>query len=208
MDPMRIVTDGYEAIADRYAAWELERPSPVRRWFLAEVLQRLSPGARVLELGCGSGVPVGRAVSEQHRYVGVDIASAQLALARKHLPEVPLIRADLCAMLWRPASFDAIVAFYVFNRVPPSKFEPTVARIASWLRPGGFFGASLPVGDSSFEDVEPDWFGVPMYFSGIATEEQDRAFALSGLAIDVAEVRDEDEDGEMVRFHWVIARKR
>jgi SAM-dependent methyltransferase len=60
-------------------------------------------------------------------------------------------------MEWRPDSFDAVVAFYVFNHVPPGQFEPTLARLASWLRPGGFFAASLPGGDSTFEEVEDDW---------------------------------------------------
>lgn len=207
MDPKRIVGEGYDTIAARYLEGVLASASPVRRWFLAEIVERLPGNGRVLELGCGAGVPVGRTLARRARYVGVDLSRAQLALARANLPDVPLVQADITSMGWRPGSFDAIVAFYVFNHVAPARFEPTLLRIAGWLRPGGFFAASLPAGDSSFEDVEPDWSGVPMYFSGITEDEQDRVFGRSGLTTDLAEIRDEDEGDEIVRFRWVIARK-
>lgn len=93
------------------------------------------------------------------RFTGMSASTSRRrrALARRNVPGVPFIQADLTSMEWRPDSFDAVVAFYVFNHVPPGQFEPTLARLASWLRPGGFFAASLPGGDSTFEEVEDDW---------------------------------------------------
>ena len=72
----------------------------------------------------------------------------------------------------------------------------------------GFFAASLPGGDSTFEEVEDDWLGVPMYFAGILTEVQDRMLAATRLTTELAEVREEAEDDTEVPFRWVIARKR
>ena len=58
IDPKRVVESGYDRIARRYLEWSDLKPSAVRTWFLGEVLDRLAPGSDVLELGCGSGLPV------------------------------------------------------------------------------------------------------------------------------------------------------
>ncbi|MGH2812768.1 MAG: hypothetical protein ACRDI1_08675, partial [Actinomycetota bacterium] len=43
--------------------------------YLGYLLDLLPPAARVVELGCGPGLPVARAISEKHRFVGVDISA-------------------------------------------------------------------------------------------------------------------------------------
>jgi ubiquinone/menaquinone biosynthesis C-methylase UbiE len=49
---------------------------------------------------------------------GVDISAAQLALARQHVPNATLIQADMMALAFPPASFDAIVALYSLIHLP------------------------------------------------------------------------------------------
>lgn len=57
MEPSEIVAAGYDAVADRYAALESEE-WPRTRW-LRMLLDRLSPGSAVLDLGCGNADPAG-----------------------------------------------------------------------------------------------------------------------------------------------------
>jgi ubiquinone/menaquinone biosynthesis C-methylase UbiE len=77
----RIVEEGYDRVALRYAQLEGEETWPRMRW-ATRVLAELADGASVLDLGCGGGVPVGPEVVKRHRFTGVDISAAQVELAR------------------------------------------------------------------------------------------------------------------------------
>ncbi|WP_159033159.1 hypothetical protein [Streptomyces fodineus] len=57
-NPKTLVEAGYDAMAQRYLAefGEGSQDDPRAR-FIAELSKRLTPGANVLELGCGAGVP-------------------------------------------------------------------------------------------------------------------------------------------------------
>ena len=202
----RVVESGYDRIAHRYMEWSDLKPSAVRTWFLKEVLDRLWPGSDVLELGCGSGLPVAKALAESHHYVGVDISAVQLELAREQVPGATFLKGDFTTMDWPETSFDAVVSFYSFNHVPVGEQEPTIRRIFGWLRPGGYLCASL-TGGHEFEEVEQDWLGVPMFFAGVPLQTDERMLRDAGFELELSEVREEEEDGEIVSFHWVVARK-
>src|SRR5688500_17867300 len=111
-DPKRIVADGYDAIAPRYLEWSGRDPSPERMRYLGRLLELLPPSADVLELGCGAGVPVTRAIAETCQVTAVDISAAQIALARQHVPGASFIQADITALDFPAATFHAVVAFY------------------------------------------------------------------------------------------------
>jgi len=56
MDPKRIVAEGYDRIAERYAEWARRVRVGEREYYASLVLADLPAGASVLELGCGTGV--------------------------------------------------------------------------------------------------------------------------------------------------------
>ena len=53
-----MVADGYDRIADRYLEWSALRPSAARLAYLDRAYELIPPGAEVLELGCGAGIPM------------------------------------------------------------------------------------------------------------------------------------------------------
>jgi ubiquinone/menaquinone biosynthesis C-methylase UbiE len=59
-------------------------------------INRLTAGARVLDLGCGSGQPVARHMAERGLLVtGVDSSPTMISLCRSRLPEHAWIAADM-----------------------------------------------------------------------------------------------------------------
>ena len=206
-DPKQIVARGYDAIALRYAEWKDASGWPRMRW-LRELLARLSDGSRVLELGCGRGVPATRELAKRHEVVGVDISSAQVALARHHVPEATFVHADVMELELPPASFDAVVSIYMFGHIPPDDQGELVDRIAGWLRPGGWLLATMGARDEDApEMVEDDWLGAPMYFAGVGRERSLGWVESAGLDIERAVVEPQLEHGEETRFLWVLAQK-
>jgi cyclopropane fatty-acyl-phospholipid synthase-like methyltransferase len=206
VDPKRIVELGYDQLGSRYLGWTTSQGPGVRGWFLDEVLQRLPAGAEVLELGCGPGT-VSPVLADGRRYTGVDLSAGQLALARERLPVATFIHGDFTTIELPAASFDAVVAFFVFNHVPRAEHAPMFARVFSWLRPGGRFMLSLGAGDTR-DEIQEDWLGVPMFFAGFEPEANERALLDAGFELELSETRSEIEPGEgEATFHWVVAKK-
>jgi SAM-dependent methyltransferase len=118
-NPQRLVAAGYDDVADIY----LERfgVSAVRRKWLGRLTDRLPTAkGRVLDLGCGAGVPVARhLIALGHSVVGVDGSAEQIVRARRNVPEAVFIKADMCRITFEAGFFDAVGAFYSITHVPP-----------------------------------------------------------------------------------------
>jgi SAM-dependent methyltransferase len=204
-DPKALVARGYDQIALRYAAWKVEGNPAMR--FVRDLDARLPDRADVLELGCGRGVPVGRELAKRHRLTGVDISAAQIELARHHVPEASFVHADYTELDVAHSSFDAVVAILTLTHVPREEHGDLLARIAGWLRAGGFLLCSLGVGDAPGA-VEQDWLGAPMFFSHYDADTNRRLVGEAGFDLIVDEIVAMHEEGHgEARFLWILAQK-
>ena len=136
--------------AGRYAGW------------VADLATLLRPGARVVDLGCGAGIPATRELASRGLQVlGVDFSAVQLRRARRLVPAARLIQADMTGLQLRPASADAVVSFYALIHVPVAEQQALFPRIRDWLRPGGYFlaivGASRWTGTAPFHGADMFW---------------------------------------------------
>ena len=205
IDPKRIVADGYDVVAERYLDWSGKRPSAPRLRWLSKALELIPPGAEVLELGCGAGIPMTAALADGRRLTGVDISATQVGLARRNVPAATFRQADMTTLDFPASSFDAVVAFYSLTHVPRDEHGALLERITRWLRPGGVFVASMGVDDDP-GGVEQDWLGVDMYFSHFGAKKNRRLVERAGLRIESAQIDTEPEDRHDARFLWVVAR--
>jgi SAM-dependent methyltransferase len=197
-----VVRRGYDAIGAAYHAWS--HASPVRLQVLDQVLARLTPGSRVVDLGCGPGDPATRLLAESHHVIGVDISAGQLALARRHAPRASLVQADLAELALAPASVDAVVSFFATGHLPPGVQRDLPGRVARWLRPGGLFVTSAPL--SAGEGVDAGWLGAEMYFAGIGEAAMVAAVGAAGLLLESAvRLREDAGDGRVEEFLWITA---
>ena len=205
-DPRRIVADGYDAVAERYFAWSDAHPSAPRLAWLSRALDRIPRDTDVLDLGCGAGVPMTRALADGRRVTGVDISARQIELARAAVPEARFIQADMTDLDLPPASLDAVVAFYSLTHVPRVDLPVLLDAIHRWLRPGGVLVATMGAQDSP-DEVEDDWLGAPMFFSHYGAKKNRALVRRAGFDVETAVVEEEPEDRHAALFLWVIARK-
>lgn len=208
-DPKGVVARGYDTIAETHATWALHTRTDERYRYTEILLDRLPPGARVLELGCGVGVPTTVRLSERFEVTGVDISARHIEFARKNVPDAEFLQGDMTALDFPAGSFDAVAAFYSIIHVPRGEQPALLRSIAGWLRPGGLLvatmGAHAEEGDAGTSD--DDWLGAPMYWSTFDSATNRRLVGEAGLEILSAVEETEDEDGEQVTFLWVVARK-
>jgi ubiquinone/menaquinone biosynthesis C-methylase UbiE len=205
-DPrVEIVERGYDRIADRFAAWRDEIVGDPRVEWAAELLRRLPDGARVLELGCGSGTAETAELARRFRVTGVDVSAEQLRRAREKVPEAEFLQANFLELELPAGSFDAVCSFYVFNHVPREHLGPLLVRIAGWLRPGGL--ALNAFGVTDLEGWTGDWLGAETYFSSFEPEENTRLVEAAGLTILRDEVVEFVEPEGPARFQWILAER-
>jgi cyclopropane fatty-acyl-phospholipid synthase-like methyltransferase len=204
IDPRtELVGRGYDAIGERFAEWRDQIVGDPRRQWEEELVSRLEDGARVLELGCGAGVPDTQRLAARFRVTGVDVSAQQVRRARLSVPEAEFVQADFTVLELERESLDAVVSFYAFNHVPRELLAPTFARIHSWLVPGGLLMTAL--GTSDTEAWTGDFLGAPSFFSSFPRETNTQLVREAGFEI----LRDElvtfrEPDGDAT-FQWVLA---
>ncbi len=217
-----IVEAGYDAIAPKYLAWSAPRPTMTRAGYVAQLLSLLPPGASVLELGCGAGVPTTQTIAAHEkrlRVTGVDISAAQVALAREHVQapnkegggdegRIAFVHADMTKLNYAEGSFDAVLAFYSIFHLPQEEQAPMVGRMVGWLRPGGYLLLNMRTEEGEF--MSEDWMGARMFSCGIGLEGNRRAFEEhgKGLKILADEIATEKVGPFEEKFHWVFAVKK
>jgi cyclopropane fatty-acyl-phospholipid synthase-like methyltransferase len=204
IDHRRTVEAGYDALADSFGEWMARVEGDPWERFVDELASRLPDGARVLDLGCGNGEKLSR-LAGRFQLTGVDLSEQQLSFARARVPDAELIHADFAELDLPPGELDAVTALYSMVHVPRDEHPALLARIKSWLRPGGLFLASLShVGGPDRVD---DWLGVDMFFSGFDAQTNTRIAREAGFELLENEVVWMREPGLDVAFLWVLARK-
>src|SRR5579884_2372054 len=84
-------SNGYEAIAARYIAGRGSSEGGVGASVVAEWARGLPVGSTVLDLGCGTGLPVSKLLIDRGLKVhGVDASPSMVAAFRSRFPEAPV----------------------------------------------------------------------------------------------------------------------
>ncbi|MCM6777856.1 methyltransferase domain-containing protein [Nocardia sp. CDC159] len=148
---------------------------------------RLRAGARVLDVGSGTGIPTARILSDSgFRVEGIDVSPVMIELARQRVPAATFHRADVREFSAEPASFDAICAFFPLLQMPRADIDAALVRIATWLRPGGYLvAATVPV-DAEQADIV--FMGHPARVSSYAAA--DFVARLGDAGLEVVEARE------------------
>jgi len=192
-DPKRIVREGYDLVSRAYRGdtLEIDDQSGYAHW-LRRLTKRLRPGARVLDLGCGNGIPVASELAKRFAVTGVDLSPVQIERARSLVPGARFVCEDMTRVVFEPASFDAVTAFFSIINVPVAEQPGLIESVARWLEPGGWFLAIL--GRTAWTGTERNWRGVQgatMYWSTTDVATYRSWFVNAGFSIDEEGVQPE-----------------
>lgn len=193
-DPKELVRRGYDALSERYDE-HYGGDTKYRSW-LEEVRVRVPAGSAVLDLGCGSGIPVARDLAGSgYRLIGVDISEVQIRRASQLVPQAEFIHADMASVVFSPASFAAVVSFFALIHLPLDDQFPLLERIASWLVPGGVLAATT--GYWAWTGADDNWLdgGVPMWWSHADVATYRSWLSQAGFLIEREEFVPEGEGG-------------
>ena len=194
-----IVEEGYDKIAREY---HRQRDRFDRRDELEEFAGLLPDDARVLDAGCGGGVPVARFLAERgFRVVGVDLSRNMIRLAKENVPQAEFIKKDMTQLDFDEDSFDGLTAFYSVIHVPREKHVGLFETFRKILRPDGIMLVSL--GHSQWEGTE-DFHGAEMFWSHYGPERSLQMIEQANFEILFDRFAESGEE----KHYWILARNK
>lgn len=181
--------------------WHASRRRFGARRYVDLLVGGLRPGARILDVGCGTGAPVARyLVRKGFRVVGVDESARMLEIARRVVPEAELIEGDMCDVELA-GTFDAAIAWDSVFHVERARHQNVFRKIYGALAPGGRF--LLSAGGTGHPGFTSEMFGHTFFYSGHEPEETLRLLRSEGFEVELCEVDDPSAQGHLA----VVARK-
>lgn len=202
MEHKKIVKDGYNAIANQYLEARTKKSADML--LLDKFIQELPENARVLDAGCGAGVPVSKALCERFAVTGVDFSEKQIELAKANVPNATFICQDMTKLDFPAGSFDGICSFYAIIHIPREEHHALLESFYRMLKPNGLTLLCLGA-ENLLDDIEEDFHGQRMYWSHFDADTYETMLKEVGFNIlSTKIVPDETYDGKHL---FVLAQK-
>jgi SAM-dependent methyltransferase len=136
----------YDLIADWYMNESRGRSVGVPE--VLAVAAEMPATAWILDLGCGNGVPITRAlVTVGHRVIGLDSSAGMPEYFRVNLPDTPVVRADVRRCPFATSAFDGAISWGMMFHLAPDDQAAVLADVSRILKPGApflFTAAEIP----------------------------------------------------------------
>lgn len=143
LTPVAATARAYDAVARVYDEAVSSPRDLAENEIVGEILRaavRRAPSARVLDLGCGTGLAVDLTGVGSLDYLGIDLSEGMLAVARELHPRYAFWHGDVFDVLPEigPETIGLVVStFGALNHVHPLRLPPLMHEMARVLEPGG-----------------------------------------------------------------------
>ena len=158
-----IVRTGYNNAAEKYLAVRHEDLPEMK--ILIDFSKKLQDGSKILDAGCGAGLPFTKFLSEKFDVIGIDLSEKQIELAKKNVPEAHFECQDMTKLSFPDETFNAIISYYAIIHIPREEHTKLLTNFYRILKPEGFALLCFHQNDDP-GSYEEDFFGAKMYWSG------------------------------------------
>lgn len=144
-------SEGWEDIAAQFMAVRSGvGANLVRSW----ARRNLRPGARIVDVGCGSGVPITQALVDEGFHVsGIDAAPTLVAAFRRRFPGLPAACEAAQDSGMFGGGFDAAVSVGLLFLLSDADQRQVIEHVAMAIGPGGRFLFSAPREKCEWHDM-------------------------------------------------------
>ncbi|MHA1910617.1 MAG: class I SAM-dependent methyltransferase [Candidatus Kariarchaeaceae archaeon] len=179
----KIVSEGYDKMAEKYLAFRNSEQDECELLpEFIEKVQALTSNGKVLDAGCGSGIPYTDKLSQYFDVIGIDISEKQISIAKRLVPKAKFFAKDMLNLDFPDEFFDGIISYYAIIHVPREEHFEILTNFNRMLKKGGL----MLLGMSSLDDPGTsydDFFGETMYWSSFDTETNLKLIKESGFEL-------------------------
>jgi|GEM_PF-4837648 len=124
----------FDQLVQRYGTAFSDRPEQVHAGMW--LVEQLGPGALVVDVGCGTGIPTARQLVDAGiQVVGIDTSPAMVSAAAAAVPEAVIHNRDV--LDFTETGFDGAVAFFSLLMLPRSGIQRALSVLRKVIKPGG-----------------------------------------------------------------------
>jgi len=152
------VEEGYNKIADKY----LKTKDDSTLIFAKELEKQLEPNSKILDAGCGAGIPIAKYLSENFEVYGIDISLKQIELAKKLIPNGKFKKANLIEKSFENEFFHGIIALYSLIHINRKNHLEILRNFYNVLKKPGFLMICMGLEDYEGEE---EYLGTKMFWS-------------------------------------------
>ena len=211
MDYNAITIDTYNRQAANAARKFYELTGELYRRPLLGFRDLLSPGAHILDVGCGPGNVEALLLEDERAYqiTGIDLSSELLNIARVRTPSVQYVLGDIRKLPLSMNAYDAVIASFCLPHLTDDEAMKLLADIAQLLKPGGLFYLSTMAGEGSTCEAASFSQGDMLFYNFYSEDLLREALARNGLEVLQVLQQDYPElDGSVTVDLFIYARKR
>lgn len=150
-DPHKDKSNGSEVMAEAFMSRRNARigVETVREW-----TRTLPRACAVLDLGCGSGVPISQVlVDEGFAVYGIDASATLLAAFRARFPDAQTECAAVEDSNFFDRTFDGVISWGLMFLLPPDAQATLIRKVAHVLNPDGKFVFTSPEQAVTWDDA-------------------------------------------------------
>ena len=145
------LSNGYENIASEFIS---VRNKSLGVTVIREWSSSLGTSAKVLDIGCGDGIPVtGTIIEAGHTVFAIDASTSMVNAFKENFPGVPVKCEAVEHSDFFGQEYDGVVAVGVIFLLEKSKQLAMIRKVSEILRPGGQFIFSAPTQAGKWDDI-------------------------------------------------------
>lgn len=174
--------DDVYKVYEKIASWMDEHRSKelFEKPYLDRVIAYLKPGATVLDLGCGTGEPIGQYFTDNgFQVTGVDGSSKMLEIAKSRCPNTRFILKDMRTINLNE-KFDCIIAWHSFFHLSQNDQRTMFETFVMHLKAGGVL---LFTTGSEEGEVWGNNGGENLYHAALSPVEYKKLLTLHGFVL-------------------------
>lgn len=165
--------------------------------YLKYIEENIPLGGKILDVGCGTGEPIGRYFIEKgYKLIGVDASEEMINICKHRFPDAQWVLEDMRKINF-VHKFDLAIAWHSIFHLPHNDQKQVLQLLASFVTPKG-----LLVFTSGTEHSE-EWTengGYKLYQASLSEEEYKMILETNSLNIIKCMIRDPDCGGASV---WI-----